>query len=252
MVEHLGLGRAADAFGAKVVKAALLLSRPAWSLAAVQGVAATTEHRQLAGLVRPATVIDIGANKGQFTIFALGQWRSCRVIAFEPLTQPMARARRVTAIWRDRVRLVCAAIGQTKGQIDIRIASRDDSSSILPITAVATQVFGVIGTTAVERVLIGPLDDFVVPAELVGPVLLKLDVQGYELQALQGCESLLPNIAAVYVEQSFVPLYEGQACAAEVAAYLQGMGFVEAAELNVVSRPPLGKVQSDCLFVRAE
>ncbi len=53
-----------------------------------------------------------------------------------------------------------------------------------------------------------------VPAQdLAAPALLKLDVQGFELQALSGCEDLLERFARVTVECSFVALYAGQAFA---------------------------------------
>jgi FkbM family methyltransferase len=236
---------------AKARKTALLLTQPAWTWAAAHGVAATVEHRELTRYVRPTTVIDIGANKGQFTVFALGAWAGCRVIGFEPLLGPITRARMVTARHGDRVRLHRAAIGPWRGEIEIRLTNRQDSSSILPVTDTASEAFGVKATGGVERAPVGPLEAYVLADELTPHTLLKLDVQGYELEALRGCASLLTAIAAVYVELSFIRLYEGQAFAHEVLTFLQRAGFSRAAEMNVVSHPRLGKVQSDCLFTRA-
>ena len=57
------------------------------------------------------------------------------------------------------------------------------------------------------------------------PALLTLDVQGYELEALHGCEALLPSFTWIYCECSFVTLYEGQALASDVIAWLHARDF---------------------------
>ena len=54
---------------------------------------------------------------------------------------------------------------------------------------------------------------------------LKLDLQGYELDALKGCEKLLPRIKAITTEVEFVPLYEGQPLFADIDIYLRARGF---------------------------
>lgn len=235
----------------KTMKAARLLTRPAWARAAAHGVAATIEHRGLARLITPRTVLDVGANKGQFAVFALGLWPGCRVVAFEPLPGPFAKARAATSAYAERVRLEQVAVGSAEGTAEIRITSRDDSSSILPLSDTARRAFGVADTGRVERVPVRTLDALVGGADLRAPVLLKIDVQGYEMEVLRGATATLRRLAAVYVEQSYVPLYEGQPLAAEVAGLLAEAGFRQAAELNVVERPDLGKLQSDCLFVPA-
>jgi hypothetical protein len=62
------------------------------------------------------------------------------------------------------------------------------------------------------------------------PVLLKIDVQGFELEVLQGATDLLPHIDAVYVEASYVELYEGQALHEDIERYLAEAVFTSARE----------------------
>ena len=66
------------------------------------------------------------------------------------------------------------------------------------------------------------------PAGVIAALaLLKLDVQGFELQALLwGCADVLARFAWVYVECSFMELYAGQALADAVIAWLRERGFV--------------------------
>ena len=98
----------------------------------------------------------------------------------------------------------------------MHVMQPDDCSSLLAPTTHQHRTFPqtrLAGTTAVE---IAPLDAFAGPGDLSAPALLKLDVQGFELAALEGCASLLDRFAAIYVECSFVPLYAGQPLADEV------------------------------------
>jgi hypothetical protein len=101
------------------------------------------------------------------------------------------------------------------------------------------------------RVPVGPLHTFLAVDDLAPPVLLKLDVQGFELEALKGCERLLAAIDHLYVECSYLELYVGQALFADIDGYLRRHGFTNAAEINRVERAGIGRVQSDCLFAAA-
>lgn len=239
-----------DAHLAKLRKAAILARRPLWRRALLRGVAATVEHRPLAKLVAPDTVIDVGANKGQFSLFALEAWPGCRVIAFEPLPGPAATYRALLA-GVPSVRLVQAAVGPEAGPVAIHLAEREDSSSLLPIAERTAAIFPQArsaGRTVTAEA--GPLARFVCPDELRGRVLLKLDVQGFELEALKGCEPFLEQIEHVYVECSYVELYRGQALIGEVRSFLNERGFGLVAEINLVAKSGVGKIQSDCLFSR--
>ena len=80
---------------------------------------------------------------------------------------------------------------------DPHVAAQDDSSSLLPITSTQTTLFPGTYEAETETVKVAPLSDFVMPAEVQPPALLKIDVQGYELMALEGCEDLLARIRRV-------------------------------------------------------
>jgi len=84
----------------------------------------------------------------------------------------------------------------------------------------------------------------------LSPALLKLDVQGFELEALKGCEDLLHCFAWVYAECSFVELYEGQALADGVIAWLRERGCVLSGVYNMTYDKQGRAVQADFLFCR--
>jgi hypothetical protein len=103
------------------------------------------------------------------------------------------------------------------------------------------------GTTTI-RVL--RLADALPAAEIVAPALLKLDVQGFELQALAGCEDVLERFDWVYVECSFQELYVGQSFAGEVIASLRERGLRLAGVYHMAYDERGRAVQADFLFGR--
>src|SRR5690606_18103140 len=82
--------------------------------------------------------------------------------------------------------------------------------------------------------------------------LLKLDVQGFELEALAGCEEILERFDWVYAECSFVELYVGQGLVDEVIAWIRERDFVIRGIYNVVKDSAGWAIQADCLFQRRQ
>jgi hypothetical protein len=86
--------------------------------------------------------------------------------------------------------------------------------------------------------------------KLPTPDLLKLDVQGYELEVLRGAEATLRQTRAVLCEVSFREFYTGQPLFTEVVAYLGARGFtLHALAEGTALGAPL--VQADALFLKA-
>src|ERR1700744_1241580 len=100
------------------------------------GTAATVEHEEALGELQLRTVVDVGANRGQFSLFALHTFPAARIVSLEPLAAPAERFRRLFA-GEPRITLHQAALGpQTEtGQATMHVSGHDDSSSLLPITA---------------------------------------------------------------------------------------------------------------------
>ena len=211
-------------------------------------VLAGAEHRQVLHK-NLTTVVDIGANRGQFSL-AVRRWApNARVFAFEPLSGPAARFRKVF-FGDEKVVFHQNAIGPEKSEATIHVSAADDSSSLLPISRVQEQLFPGTGEIRTETIQVGRLADFVSAADIVAPAMLKLDVQGFELEALRGCEDLLRCFEYVYVECSFVELYTGQALVDDVIAWLRERGYMLSGVYNMgYDRSGLA-VQGDFLFVR--
>lgn len=234
----------------EVRKLAAILKSPNYQARLLRHrVAAGVEHTLVLSGLDCRTVVDIGANRGQFALVARQCQPQARIIAFEPLPVAAAKFRAVFA-GDDRVTLYEAAIGPASGNATIHISRRDDSSSLLPITATQVALFPGTAEAATAIVRVAPLREFVSVSDILPPALLKLDVQGFELEALRGCEDRLDRFAYVYAECSFVELYAGQALADEVIAWLRERNFKLHCAHNTVHDRGGRAIQADFLFAR--
>jgi len=136
------------------------------------------------------------------------------------------------------------------GEADINISNSPDSSSLLPISDLQTQHFPGTQRAASTTLQVKRLDSCIAGAELGKNSLLKIDVQGFELELLKGATELLPHIQAVYVECSFIELYQGQALASAVIDFLHEHGFTLAGFYNPQYDPSGAAIQADLAFNR--
>jgi FkbM family methyltransferase len=211
------------------------------------GVFASTEHDRVIDELDLGTVIDIGANRGQFALCVRRLYPRAKIFSFEPLQKPADKYRRVFA--KDtRVRLFNKAIAPQAGSAAMHVSRWDVSSSLLPFAQAQHDNFPFTEESRRETVSIATLSDCIDRNLIEGTALIKLDVQGYELAALQGCEDLLTRFKYVYVEASFIELYVGQALATEVIAYLFARGFKLICVANLSKGHARRPVQGDFLF----
>jgi FkbM family methyltransferase len=209
-------------------------------------VLASAEHRRIL-TTDLETVVDIGANRGQFAL-AVRQWApKARVIAFEPLPGPASRFRKLFQ-GDSRVTLHRTAIGAAAGTATMHVSAADDSSSLLPISEMQERLFPGTAEVRTEVVEVGQLCDFISCDEIMPPALLKIDVQGYELETLKGCTDLIHLFDLVMVECSFMELYQGQAIASEVIRFLDQHGFILCNIHNLEYNRQGEAIQGDFVF----
>jgi len=226
----------------KALRAAL---HPGFWRALSRAVVPTIEHAPALAAIEPHTVIDVGANKGQFSAFAAQRWPNAEIVAFEPQPDQAARYR---AVMGDRARLLGCALGSTAGKLDLHLASRKDSSSLLALSDEQKSIFGMdeVGTITVD---VERLDNVLAGGAIKAPALLKIDVQGFEYEVIEGLGALADKVEWIFVETSFIELYKGQRLHADVATLLESLGYDLAIEHNV-TMDGQRKVQADLLYRR--
>lgn len=201
-------------------------------------------------LPNAATVLDVGANRGQFALVALERFPSASVHSLEPLPRAFAT---LEALAREepRLRVHRVAAGAEAATATLHVSGRDDSSSLLPITE--RQVAFAPGSRERGRIDVDvrTLDEMA-GTTLLRPLVIKIDVQGGELEVLQGATRTLESTDALLIECSFVELYTGQALAHEVIAHLAQRGFRLAGVHDPEYGPEGRCIQADLLFERIE
>lgn len=182
------------------------------------------------------TVMDVGANTGDYAaeLRAFGYMK--RIISFEPLAAAFSelenRARQ-DASWE----CFNFAVGNVDGEAAIHVASNLASSSLLEMTDEHRSGAPDVSFTGQERVTLQRLDSLAL--DIKPPAMLKLDVQGYEHEVLKGARNTLPDITLVECELSIMRLYQGQPSIAEMIDSLCELGF------ELVDLEPIFFRQSD-------
>jgi FkbM family methyltransferase len=213
-------------------------------------VFASTEHDRVIDGLNLGTVVDIGANRGQFALCARRLYPAATIYSFEPLRKPAETYRKVFG--KDsRVHLFNLAIAAQAGSASMHVSRWDVSSSLLPFAQAQHDNFPLTEEARQETVSVATLADCLDRNSIQGEALLKLDVQGYELTALHGCENLIECFKYVYVEASFIELYVGQALATDVVAYLLDRGFELICVANLSKGNSQRPIQADFLFQRS-
>ena len=176
-----------------------------------------------AKLTESPVIVDGGANVGEMTAKFLSQYRSPVIHAFEPIPELVSQLRtRFTG--RSNVTIHSVAMGAEAKTVSFNVLNSMGSSSVFNPSAIVKSYHGekmdIHQVVEVQQVR---LED--VMGANCEVDLLKLDLQGYELEALKGCGKLLERIKIITTEIEFVPLYEGQPLFGDIDVYLRAHGF---------------------------
>lgn len=225
----------------------MVLREPAYRPALRHAVAAAVEHHDVPLGRDFRSVVDVGAGRGQFALVARRRFPQAMLHCFEPLGASREKLVRVMGGAR-AVQVHAVALGSRAGEVELQATADLDSSSLLALTPLHSEAFDGAQPKARVRVPLARLDQTLSRAALPGPSLLKIDVQGYELDVLEGAKSLLEAFRTILIECSFVELYEGQALADEVTCFLRERGFGLTGVFGLVSDEAGRCLQADFLF----
>jgi FkbM family methyltransferase len=212
-----------------------------------QKVFATVEHRPILQMASWLTIVDIGANKGQFSLASRYWAPNAKIISFEPLPKPSSI---FSNLFKSdpNVLLHQVAIGPNLELKTMHLSAQMDSSSLLPMSDLQVKLFPGTYEVGTVQIQVGRLCNYIASRDIISPALLKLDVQGYEIKSLEGCTELIGMFDYVYVECSLVELYLGQKLASHVISFLQNKNFSLTSINNVYYDADGLAVQGDFLF----
>lgn len=169
------------------------------------------------------------------------------IISFEPNARAFARLREVAELdgsWDT----VAVALGASPSNAELHVTIDSQSSSILSPREHNYDFMS--ETPEVVQIEVRTLDSFRLATD-GRPTLLKLDVQGYELEVLRGATETLRRVAAVECELSLSALYEGQALIEDVINHLRLAGMRPVSLVRAFTDYHTHEViQMDGLFLR--
>jgi FkbM family methyltransferase len=172
------------------------------------------------------TVLDVGANAGQYAGTLLENGFRGTVLSFEPLPDAWDKLRSKAASsprWQVAERI---ALSDRAGEAAFYEAANSVSSSLLPMST--RHLDAAPNSTLQQEITVktAPLDEYLAAHPVELPAFLKIDVQGAETLVLRGAQNALRNaIAGLQLEMSLQRLYDGQQLYWELDGFLRSEGF---------------------------
>ena len=193
----------------------------------------------------PATVIDVGAAFGWFANECHGVFPEAEYLLVEPLEEYGPHLDAFVGAHPSKVELVKAAAAARPGELTIHVHP-DLMGSSLYLEEEVANVNGVPRTVKTVT-----LDDLADERKLRPPFLLKVDVQGAELDVLSGFEKHLQETEFILLEVSLFQFFEGGPQLHDVVEFMRSRGFVAYDIYDLQYRPLDGALsQVDVAFVK--
>ena len=177
------------------------------------------ESRGLLRQVAFATIIDGGANVGEYAAIMRGDFPDAEIHAFEP-TPKLFQGMKERFEGDAKISCYELALGEEDGTATFHLTPDTVSSSLLEEAEI-----GASGPIEVVTVSVTKLDAWARNLTIRRPALLKLDIEGNELAALRGAEKVLPQIDFIELETTFVKARHGQPTFREIINFLNDRGF---------------------------
>ena len=221
---------------AELLKRDAVLSRPPGQFSVT---AHKLEQAKRYGL-QVKMAIDGGAAEGGWAVELRQVWPQAKVLCVEPRDEAQAQLKRVAAELGD-VHVAQTLLGATDGQVEFFECGYQ--SSILKDAE--GKEWGTKTTAPITT-----LDSLITKMGLPDPDLIKLDLQGFELECLRGASRCLKNAQAAILEVSFYEFQKGAPLVAEVVQFMSERGYRLYDVLGLWHRTDAGGLAyGDWLFV---
>jgi FkbM family methyltransferase len=173
------------------------------------------EHLNRRGFV-PRTVIDVGVARGTPALYET--FPEARFLLIDPLEESRPYMERIVR-GLPRASYVLAAAGRQPGNMLFNAHPEiERSSAYWESDYLRTDV----ATRTVPAVT---LDQMKSEKKLEGPFLLKIDVQGAEIDVLEGSTEILRDTECILLETSLFEFFDGAPLAVEVVEYMNRIGY---------------------------
>lgn len=207
------------------------------------------ESHRFLGNAGIRTVLDIGANNGQFARMIV---RACPQLRTLHSFEPLADCQQVlkNALPGDSRHVIHNfGLGDTNQTSFFNHAEFSPCSSLLIPNSLLVEDHPGAGQIKREKVVIRTLDDWAAQNPLEPEILIKIDVQGYEDRVLLGGIKTIKQSRYILIEVPFYQLYVDQPLFHEVYTILHELGFVYKGNTLQNIRSVDGRIlEADALF----
>lgn len=169
-------------------------------------------------------ILDIGAANGEMVELFHRQFPKCPIYAFEPRSEDFEQLKAKFENNKD-ITIINKALGTKISKTKINTTNRRASSSLLEVNKSINDTFLAenIRTIEQEDIQISTLDNEIPENTKIS--LIKIDVQGYELEVFKGGEKTLKNTSMILVEMQNHQIYKGAPQYFEIDEHLRHQGF---------------------------
>lgn len=197
------------------------------------------------------TILDIGANEGQFAGFMNKKIPQADIYSFEPIEKCYNKLKDTFAS-NDKIKPFNFGIGDANAEVDFYLNDFTPSSSMLKTTSNSETNFPFTKKQSASKVQIKKLDDVVESLNIELNVLVKIDVQGVEDKVIEGGKRFLKeNVSIVFIETSIKKLYENEPSFDQIYKSLINLGFEYMGNLDQLYSPINGEIlQVDAIFMK--
>lgn len=169
------------------------------------------------------TIIDVGANEGQFIKYINKVLPNKKIYAFEPIKACYDQLVENTKSLN--ITLFNCGLSDQNSTTEINISNNLASSSILEMDNLHIQTYPGSYYTTKQAIQLKRLDDTISINQIQKNLLLKIDVQGYENKVIAGGENIIAQSKVVLIESCFKTLYKDQWLFDDIYTYFVRKGF---------------------------
>jgi len=197
-------------------------------------------------------IMDVGANVGDVAEAALKSYPNSKILCFEPVGQTHDQLTKRMSQFGERSTIYKVALSDNEATADINITTQHGANSLSPQAKFHQDFNPHVREVSKEKINLVRLDDFAVQFPTQKIDIMKIDVEGHELNVLKGGTHFIANnVDVIIIEISLMrdESLQNQAVF-EIFSFLHNLGFclLNVMDLHHVEGKAMQLVQMDCVF----